>query len=87
MPDVEGDVDVYVVNDEKRCKARGFSLVTCEAKATGTAMDIRELRRLEHLRRLLPSARVDRPPGCSFSAGPVSRPSLPPKPPRARTWN
>lgn len=33
-----------------------------EAKAAGTAMDARELRRLEHLRGLLPAARVDQPP-------------------------
>jgi hypothetical protein len=33
-----------------------------EVKASGTAMDVRELRRLEHLRGLLPAARVDQPP-------------------------
>jgi AAA+ ATPase superfamily predicted ATPase len=33
-----------------------------EAKATGAAMDAWELRRLEHLRGLLPSARIDQPP-------------------------
>ena len=31
-------------------------------KASGAAMDVRELQRLEHLRGLLPSARVDQPP-------------------------
>ena len=52
------ELDIVVADDP----AGGRITAIGEAKATGTAMDVRELRRLEHVRGLLPSARVDRPP-------------------------
>jgi hypothetical protein len=51
-------LDIVVADDP----AGGRITAIGEAKAAGTAMDARELRRLEHLRGLLPAARVDQPP-------------------------
>jgi hypothetical protein len=52
------ELDIVVAED----LSGGRITAIGEAKATGTAMDARKLRRLEHLRGLLPSTRVDRPP-------------------------
>jgi hypothetical protein len=52
------ELDIVVADDP----AGGRITAIGEAKAAGTAMDARELRRLEHLRGLLPAARVDQPP-------------------------
>jgi AAA+ ATPase superfamily predicted ATPase len=52
------ELDVVVADDP----AGGRIIAIGQAKAAGTAMDARELRRLEHLRGLLPAARVGQPP-------------------------
>jgi AAA+ ATPase superfamily predicted ATPase len=52
------ELDIVIADDP----AGGRITAIGEAKAAGTAMDARELRRLEHLRGLLPAARVDQPP-------------------------
>jgi len=52
------ELDVVVADDP----AGGRITAIGEAKAAGTAMDARELRRLEHLRGLLPATRVGQPP-------------------------
>jgi len=52
------ELDIVVANDP----SGGLITAIGEAKAASTAMEVRELRRLEHLRGLLPSARVDQPP-------------------------
>ena len=52
------ELDIVVADDP----AAGRITAIGEAKAAGTGMDIGELRRLEHLRGLLPSGRVGRPP-------------------------
>jgi AAA+ ATPase superfamily predicted ATPase len=52
------ELDIVVANDP----SGGLITAIGEAKAASTAMEVRELRRLEHVRGLLPSARVDQPP-------------------------
>ena len=52
------ELDIVVANDP----SGGLIIAIGEAKAASSAMEVRELRRLEHLRGLLPSARVDQPP-------------------------
>jgi hypothetical protein len=52
------ELDIVVADDP----AGGRITAIGEAKATGTAIDVRELRRLEHLRGLLPAGRVGSPP-------------------------
>jgi hypothetical protein len=52
------DLDVVVADDPAGHRITAIG----EAKAAGTAMEASELRRLEHLRGLLPAARVDQPP-------------------------
>jgi uncharacterized protein len=51
-------VDIVVTDDP----AAGLIIAIGEAKAAMTPVHVRELRRLEHLRGLLPSARVEQPP-------------------------
>jgi len=52
------ELDIVIADDP----AGGRITAIGEAKAAGTAMEARELRRLEHLRGLLPATRVDQPP-------------------------
>lgn len=52
------ELDIVVTEDP----AAGRIAAIGEAKAAGTPVAARELRRLEHARGLLPSARVERPP-------------------------
>lgn len=52
------ELDIVVANDP----SGGLIVAIGEAKAASSTMEVRELRRLEHLRGLLPSARVDQPP-------------------------
>jgi uncharacterized protein len=52
------EVDIIVTDDP----AEGLIIAIGEAKAATTPVHLRELRRLEHLRGLLPSARVEQPP-------------------------
>jgi AAA+ ATPase superfamily predicted ATPase len=52
------ELDLVVADDP----AGGRIVAIGEAKAARAPVDTRELRRLEHLRGLLPSARVDQPP-------------------------
>ena len=77
------ELDIVVADDP----AGGRITAIGEAKVADTAMDVRELRRLEHLRGLLPAARVASPASCSCSACRVSPRISPPKPPDGRTWN
>lgn len=51
-------LDIVVTDDP----AAGRVIAIGEAKAAATPVPARELRRLEHLRGLLPSARVEQPP-------------------------
>jgi uncharacterized protein len=51
------ELDIVVANDP----SGGVITAIGEAKAASTAMEVRELRRLEHLRGVLPSARLDQP--------------------------
>jgi hypothetical protein len=53
------ELDVVVLEDPG---PTGRVTAIGEAKATNAAMDVRQLRRLEHLRGLLPSDRVGQPP-------------------------
>ena len=52
------ELDIVIANDP----SGGLIIAIGEAKAANSTMEVRELRRLEHLRGLLPSARVDQPP-------------------------
>jgi hypothetical protein len=52
------ELDIVVSDDH----GEGNVVAIGEAKASRTLVDARELRRLEHLRGLLPSARVEKPP-------------------------
>jgi len=54
------ELDIVVVADEPGAAGRIASIG--EAKATNAPVDTRQLRRLEHLRGLLPSDRVGQPP-------------------------
>ncbi len=52
------ELDIVIANDP----SGDLIIAIGEAKAANSTMEVRELRRLEHLRGLLPSARVDQPP-------------------------
>ncbi|MGH3235106.1 MAG: hypothetical protein ACRDOH_18040 [Streptosporangiaceae bacterium] len=52
------ELDIVITDDP----AAGRVIAIGEAKAAATPVEARELRRLEHLRGLLPSARVGQPP-------------------------
>jgi len=60
------EVDVVVTDNP----AGGLIIAIGEAKAAMTPVHVRELRRLEHLRGVLPSARVEQPPKLLLVARP-----------------
>ena len=78
----EHELEAVIVEDPV---AAGRIAAIGETNAADEPMDAAQLRRLEHLRGLLPSARVTRRPSSCCSAGRGSRPASPKKRPPGPT--